>query len=115
MTKIRCAALLFDMDGVLIDSTPAVARVWSRWASERGFDPQDVVASAHGRPSLTAVREYLPNADHEAENRALQRRASAALTGAVPLPGALPLLARLPRDRRPLLTSGTSALAPVRI
>jgi sugar-phosphatase len=32
--KIRCSALLFDLDGVLIDSTPAVARVWRGWAIE---------------------------------------------------------------------------------
>jgi hypothetical protein len=69
MTEIHCAALLFDMDGVLINSTPAVARVWRRWAIEHGFNPEEVVARAHGRPSLTTVREYLPNADHEAATR----------------------------------------------
>src|SRR5277367_1047890 len=74
MTEIRCHALLFDMDGVLIDSTPAVARVWRGWAVERGFDPVEVVARAHGRPSLTTIREYLPNADHAAENREVERR-----------------------------------------
>src|SRR5579863_737561 len=57
MTQLRCAAFLFDLDGVLIDSTPAVERVWRGWAIERGFDPDQVVASAHGRPSLTTVRE----------------------------------------------------------
>src|SRR5258708_39319120 len=44
MNQIHCAALLFDMDGVLIDSTPAVARVWRQWAIEHGFDPEQVVA-----------------------------------------------------------------------
>jgi len=57
------------MDGVLIDSTPAVARVWRNWAVEHGFDPAEVVGRAHGRPSLTTIREYLPNANHLAENR----------------------------------------------
>jgi mannitol-1-/sugar-/sorbitol-6-phosphatase len=115
MTRIHCAALLFDMDGVLIDSTPAVARVWSRWASERGFNPEEVVASAHGRPSLTTVREYLPNADHEVENREVERREIEDLEGVVPLPGALDLLASLPGDRWTIVTSCTRALAEVRI
>src|SRR5579863_8764349 len=66
MTELRAAALLFDLDGVLINSTPAVARVWRRWAIEHGFDPVEVVARAHGRPSLTTVCEYLPKADHAA-------------------------------------------------
>jgi sugar-phosphatase len=115
MIHIHCAALLFDMDGVLINSTPAVSRVWRRWALEHGFDPDEVVARAHGRPSLTTVREYLPNADHEAENRVVERREIEDLEGVVPLPGALDLLASLPRDRWTIVTSCTRSLAEVRI
>jgi sugar-phosphatase len=115
MTEIRCAALLFDLDGVLINSTPAVARVWSLWAIEHGFNPDQVVASAHGRPSLTTVREYLPNSNHEAENREVERREIADLEGVVPLPGALDLLASLPPDRWTIVTSCTRPLAEVRI
>jgi len=115
MNEISCAALLFDLDGVLINSTPAVARVWRRWAVERGFNPEEVVARAHGRPSLTTVREYLPNADHEAENREVERREIEDLEGVVPLPGALDLLSRLPEDRWTIVTSCTRPLAEVRI
>lgn len=103
------------MDGVLIDSTPAVARVWHRWAVERGFNPEEVVARAHGRPSLTTVREYLPNANHEVENREVERREVEDLEGVVPLPGALDLLAGLPEDRWTIVTSCTRVLAEVRI
>jgi mannitol-1-/sugar-/sorbitol-6-phosphatase len=115
MTEIHCAALLFDLDGVLINSTPAVARVWRRWAIEHGFNPEEVVARAHGRPSLTTVREYLPNSDHEAENREVERREIADLEGVIPLPGALDLLASLPDDRWTIVTSCTRPLAEVRI
>ena len=115
MTEIHCAALLFDMDGVLINSTPAVARVWHRWAVEHGFDPDEVVPRAHGRPSLTTVREYLPTSDHEAENREVERREIEDLEGVAPLPGALDLLASLPENRWTIVTSCTRALAEVRI
>jgi sugar-phosphatase len=115
MTDLHCAALLFDLDGVLINSTPAVTRVWYRWAVEHGFDPDEVVARAHGRPSLTTVREYLPNSDHEAENREVERREIEDLEGVVPLPGALDLLASLPADRWTIVTSCTRPLAEVRI
>jgi sugar-phosphatase len=115
MTEVHCDALLFDLDGVLINSTPAVARVWRKWATEHGFNPDEVVARAHGRPSLTTVREYLPNADHEAENREVERREIEDLEGVVPLPGALDLLASLPQDRWTIVTSCTRALAEVRI
>jgi sugar-phosphatase len=115
MTVIHCAALLFDMDGVLVNSTPAVTRVWRRWALEHGFNSEEVVARAHGRPSLTTVREYLPNADHEAENREVERREIEDLQGVIPLPGALELLASLPQDRWTIVTSCTRLLAEVRI
>src|SRR5256885_1688906 len=103
------------MDGVLINSTPAVARVWRGWAIEHGFNPEEVVTRAHGRPSLTTVKEYLPEADHEAENREVERREIGDLEGVVPLPGALDLLASLPSDRWTIVTSCTRALAEVRI
>src|SRR5271154_3808426 len=115
MTEIQCAALLFDLDGVLINSTPAVARVWRGWAIEHGFNSDEVVARAHGRPSLTTVREYLPNSDHEAENREVERREVADLEGVVPLPGAVDLLVSLPDDRWTIVTSCTRPLAEVRI
>jgi mannitol-1-/sugar-/sorbitol-6-phosphatase len=115
MIRVQCGALLFDLDGVLIDSTPAVARVWRRWAIERGFHPEEVVVRAHGRPSLTTVREYLPNANHEAENREIERQEIADLEGVVPLPGALDLLASLPAHRWTIVTSCTRRLAEVRI
>lgn len=115
MNEISCAALLFDLDGVLINSTPAVARVWRQWAVERGFNPDEVVARAHGRPSLTTIREYLPNADHEVENREVERREIEDLDGVVPLPGALNLLSSLPESRWTIVTSCTRPLAEVRI
>lgn len=115
MTEIHCAALLFDLDGVLINSTPAVARVWRSWAIEHGFNPEEVVARAHGRPSLTTVKEYLPHADHEAENREVERREIEDLEGVIPLPGALELLSSLPRERWTIVTSCTRRLAEVRI
>lgn len=115
MNEISCAALLFDLDGVLINSTPAVARVWRRWALEHGFDPEEVVARAHGRPSLTTVKEYLPNAHHQVENKEVERREIEDLEGVVPLPGALDLLSSLPEDRWTIVTSCTRPLAEVRI
>jgi len=115
MTRIFCAGLLFDMDGVLVDSTPAVARVWTRWAARHGFDAAGVVHRAHGRPSITTVREYLPNGDHLAENKEIERDEITDLDGVVPLPGALELLSALPRQRWTIVTSCSRRLAEVRL
>jgi sugar-phosphatase len=117
MVTIRCRALLFDLDGVLIDSTPAVTRVWHRWAAEHGFDPETVVRMAHGRPSRTTIRELLPSADTDIdrEDREVERREMEDLDGVVLLPGARQLLHLLPPERWTIATSCTRPLAEVRL
>jgi sugar-phosphatase len=106
---------LIDLDGVLIDSTPAVARVWRGWAIEHGFDPKEVERRAHGRPSLSTIRELLPGANHEEENREVERREIEDLEGVVPMPGTVELLASLPRNRWAIVTSCTRRLAEARL
>jgi sugar-phosphatase len=115
MIAIRCSALLFDLDGVLIDSTPAVERVWHRWAVEHGFDPEAVVHMAHGRPSRTTIRELLPNSDIAREDGEVERREMEDLEGVVLLPGAQKLLSALPSERWTIATSCTRPLAEVRL
>ncbi len=115
MIPIQCRGLLFDLDGVLVDSTPAVARAWAWWARGHGFDPDEIVKKAHGRPSITTIHELLPNADHAAEDREMERREIADIDGVIPLPGAVELLQALPPERWAIVTSCTRPLAIVRI
>ncbi len=107
--------MLFDLDGVLIDSTPAVARVWKKWAARHGLNPEEVVKRAHGRPSIATIRELLPQADAERENRIVERAEIEDIEGVVPLPGARKLLQALPLDRWTIVTSCTRPLAEVRL
>ncbi|HTZ49390.1 MAG TPA: HAD-IA family hydrolase [Verrucomicrobiae bacterium] len=118
MTAISCKALLVDMDGVLVDSTPAVARVWSRWALKHNLDPDEVVRTAHGRTSLTSIRELLPHADpevHLRENRWMERSEIEEIADVTALPGAQQLLATVPPSQLAVVTSSTRDLAEVRL
>jgi sugar-phosphatase len=115
MTVIQCSAVLFDMDGVLVDSTPAVARVWTIWALEHGLVPDEVIRQAHGRPSLATIIEVLPQGDHDAENDEVERREIEDIADVVALPGALTLLQSIPQNRWAVVTSATRALAEVRL
>src|SRR5512141_2598553 len=116
MVEISCRGLLFDLDGVLVDSTPAVARVWSKWALAHGFDPEETVRKAHGRPSLSTVKELLPNSpDPVAENEPILRGELEDTDGVVPLPGVCEFLSSIPKDRWALVTSCARPLAYVRL
>ena len=115
MIEISCRGLLFDLDGVLVDSTPAVARVWAKWAIAHGFDPAEIVHRAHGRPSIATIRDLLPNADHEAENKVVLQGEIDDTEGVVALPGARELLNSLPRGRWAVVTSCSRPLAEVRL
>jgi sugar-phosphatase len=115
MVEISCEGVLFDLDGVLVDSTPAVERVWRKWALAHGLDPMETVRLAHGRPSIATVRDILPDADFEAENEIILQGELEDTEGVVPLPGARELLESMPPARWALVTSCARPLADVRL
>jgi sugar-phosphatase len=115
MVEVTCSGLLFDLDGVLVDSTPAVARVWTKWALTHGFDPDETVRLAHGRPSIETVREILPGADFKKENEIILRDEIEDTEGVIPLPGARELLSSLSENEWALVTSCARPLAQVRL
>jgi len=115
MGSIECDGVLFDLDGVLVDSTPAVTRVWRGWAIEHGYDPVKIVKLAHGRRAIETVELIAPHLDSAAELVELERRELDDTDGLVVFEGAARLLADLPSDRWTVVTSGTRRLATKRL
>jgi sugar-phosphatase len=115
MPKLSCAAILFDLDGVLVKSRAAVERQWAIWAREHHLDPDKVIPIAHGRPTIETIRELAPHLDACAEAKTMEQREIADLDGVRAIAGAAGLLAAIPGDRWAVVTSGTRDLATVRL
>jgi sugar-phosphatase len=115
MTTFNCAAILFDLDGVLVDSTGSVTRQWRRWAEEQDLDPDKVVETAHGVRTIEIVRRLAPHLDAEAETLRLEKREADDHEGVSVMPGAAELLKAIPEGRWCVVTSGTRYLATARL
>src|ERR1700741_2153042 len=114
MPSFRCAAILFDLDGVLLDSTRVVAEQYTLWAQEHGLDPAEVMKAAHGVRTLEVVRRVAPHLDAVAETKKIEDREAVA-DGITPIPGAVDLVNSIPRGRWGRGTSGTRLLPPPRM
>jgi sugar-phosphatase len=113
--QITCAAILFDLDGVLVDSHAVVERTWLRWMARHQLNVPGLVARAHGRRAIETVRDVAPDLDAEAEAAWLTATELADTQGLVALPGAIDAVAALPDDRRAIVTSGGQDLARLRL
>jgi mannitol-1-/sugar-/sorbitol-6-phosphatase len=111
----RISAILFDLDGVLVDSGVIVERAWRSWATEQAIRADDVLALAHGRPAREVVRLVAPHLDAEQQVRRIVRyeaRDAASLTA---FPGARECVDVARRGRWAVVTSGARELAAERL
>lgn len=117
MQEINCQGILFDLDGVLVNSTALVERHWSLWAKQHGLSSELILENSHGRrtiDTLNAVASHL-NLDLEQETMLLEKYASEDIEGLLTVPGALELIRSLPERSWAIVTSGSYVLASTRL
>ncbi|WAH99265.1 HAD-IA family hydrolase [Arthrobacter sp. MMS18-M83] len=109
-------AVLFDMDGTLVDSTAIVEQVWSEFAGRYGLDIDEILRTSHGVQAKDTVRRFAPaGADIDALAEELGQMERTRTDGIVALPGAAELLESLPSDAVAMVTSADRILAGVRM
>ncbi|WP_374114800.1 HAD-IA family hydrolase [Pseudarthrobacter sp. R1] len=113
---LTCRAVLFDMDGTLVDSTAVVEQVWGEFAARYGLDIGEILRTSHGVQAGDTVRRFAPpGADVLALTAELGAMERVRTEGILPLPGAARLLAALPADAVALVTSADRVLADIRM
>jgi sugar-phosphatase len=110
--QLRGRAVLFDMDGTLVDSTAVVERIWAAFAAEYRVGLDELLAYAHGRQTLDTLRRFLPpGADADAVAAGLESVEHDDVAGIVEIAGARQLLAQLRGAPTAVVTSAPRELA----
>jgi mannitol-1-/sugar-/sorbitol-6-phosphatase len=115
MPSFSCSAILFDLDGVLVDSTVAVDREWREWAQRKGVDGDAIMVFAHGVRTIEVIRRVAPHLDAEAEAAAIENHEAHDQRGVTVMAGALDLVRSIPGGRWGVVTSGSRLLARNRL
>lgn len=116
---MQCKGFLFDLDGTLVDSLPAVERAWCNWADRFSLAHDEVLNFIHGKQAITSLRHFMAGRSEEeiaAEFTRLEEIEATDTTGIVALPGAQALLEHLNALGIPwaIVTSGSMPVAKAR-
>ncbi len=112
---MECRAILFDMDGTLVDSTPVVERQWKRFAQRHSLDYAEIMKISHGRRNEETIRKIAPHLARPEIFAEFDAEEIEDLGGVTAVGGAGELLARLTQSEWAVVTSASRALARSRL
>ncbi len=108
-------AVLFDSDGVLVESDESVARAWTRWARRYRLEPHRVAAMVHGRRAADTVDQLIAQKERQDALATINAYEVEDAESVVAIAGAPGLVASIPAHAWAVVTSGTAALARARL
>jgi sugar-phosphatase len=111
----ECDAILFDLDGVLIDSNSCIVRLWQNWADDHALDIEKIMQNAHGIRTIETIKIVAPHLDAVQEAALFEAREAQDTEGVFAIDGAAQILAALPQDTWAIVTSGTDGLVKARL
>ncbi|MFI9599596.1 HAD family hydrolase [Streptomyces sp. NPDC052043] len=103
------SAVLFDVDGVLLDSAAAHRKVWNSWSQARGLDAETVWRLTFGRRPEDTVRDAATHLDPVVERMVLDDLLARERDDILPVDGAAELLEELADNPWAIVTSGDRA------
>lgn len=113
--KFFASGLLFDNDGVLVDSHAAAAEAWAKWASEFAPDFHWDVPENAGRRAEDKVREQVAPELFEIANARINELEQETAGSTIALPGAVELLTSLRAGLWTVCTSANPKLGRARL
>ena len=115
MLIFNCQAILFDLDGTLVDSASRVQRLWLEWGKRHGIDPQYILKVMHGRRADETIRIVAPHLPVEEEFSKLEAEEISDMAGVRPYTSAAELVNQLSPRQWAVVTSGTVYVASARL
>ena len=111
---LRAKALLFDNDGVLVDSHAAVNKAWATLASEYGLEGFSI-SNHYGTRAQDLILQLVGEEKFEAANNRINELEQQTADQTHALPGSIELLTSLPEGTWTICTSANSNLGRARI
>ncbi len=115
MSLLKCKAILFDLDGTLVDSATRVQRLWLDWSRKHDIDPHFLLEVMHGRRADETIRIVAPHLSLQEEFQALEEEEILDMDGVRPYSIASELLSQLSARQWAIVTSGTRRVAGARL
>lgn len=114
-TTLRCKAILFDMDGTLVDSSAVIERAWKWWGGRHSIELASIMAVQQGRPNRDVLKEFVPHLDIDEEAALFLKFEEEDVDDLIAIPGAIEAVKAARGSKWGIVTSANKSLAEIRL